>query len=200
MPKGRAFWLKKTVTDDSKVKSEARRLAKQEESNKKGKREKVIEIKQAAGGKDILLDEKMSVSTLDKKVLEVLSSRGRKGTNPKMILRQLSALAYIARKFGPAKEVPILMNSLSAMFDTLRNIDECMDIPMWKNCLSCLIRVSCRYPLFAPPAHLLPLPPPLLLLLLLSMDVFWRGASCFVTHAHARRCCLARAGVEGGQF
>lgn len=43
---------------------------------------------------------------------------------------------------GPIREIPIIMYLVSAMFDTLRNIDEYMETAMWKNCRGYLNRVS----------------------------------------------------------
>jgi hypothetical protein len=45
LPKGRAFWVKQAPTDDGKAKREERKAAKQEESLKKSKREKVVDLK-----------------------------------------------------------------------------------------------------------------------------------------------------------
>lgn len=58
------------------------------------------------------------------------------------VLRQLSVLAYIARRLGPVREIPIIMYLVSAMFDTLRNIDEFMETSMWKSCREYINRVS----------------------------------------------------------
>lgn len=63
------------------------------------------------------------------------------------VLRQLSVLAYIARRLGPIREIPIIMYIVSAMFDTLRNIDEYMETSMWKSCRGYINRV--RYILFS---------------------------------------------------
>ena len=73
---------------------------------------------------------------------QVLASRGRKGTDPRDVLRQLSALAYVSRRFGPAKELPVMMHAVASMFDTLWNIDDYMETDMWKSCHSYLSRVS----------------------------------------------------------
>lgn len=50
-------------------------------------------------------------------------------------------LAYIARRLGPIREIPIIMYLVSAMFDTLRNIDEFMETSMWKSCREYINRV-----------------------------------------------------------
>ena len=62
--------------------------------------------------------------------------------SPQDVLRQLSVLAYIARRLGPVREIPIIMYLVSAMFDTLRNIDEYMETAMWKSCRGYINRVS----------------------------------------------------------
>lgn len=57
------------------------------------------------------------------------------------VVRQLSVLAYVARRMGPIREIPIVMYLISAMFDTLRSIDEYMETAMWKSCRSYINRV-----------------------------------------------------------
>lgn len=57
------------------------------------------------------------------------------------VLRQLSVLAYVARRMGPIREIPIIMYLVSAMFDTLRNIDDYMETPMWNSCKGYINRV-----------------------------------------------------------
>lgn len=109
---------------------------------------RVLRVGQAViiAGKDkgppLKLDLDISSEELEKKLRECLASRGRKATNPKEVLRQLSVLAYIARRLGPVREIPIIMYLVSAMFDTLRNIDEFMETSMWKSCREYVNRVS----------------------------------------------------------
>lgn len=50
-------------------------------------------------------------------------------------------LAYVARRLGPIREIPIIMYLVSSMFDTLRNIDELMETSMWKSCREYINRV-----------------------------------------------------------
>ena len=61
-------------------------------------------------------------------VLEVVSQRGRKGTDPKELMQQLQVLSFVARKFGAHKEIPVLMHLVSSMYDANRNTDECMPV------------------------------------------------------------------------
>jgi len=42
---------------------------------------------------------------IDKKVKELMSQRGRRGTDNKFILRQVEALSKIATPFGPGVEI-----------------------------------------------------------------------------------------------
>ncbi|KAG5177289.1 eukaryotic translation initiation factor 3 subunit C [Tribonema minus] len=147
--KGRAFWVKTVATDDAKAKREQRKLAKQEESLRKAAKKDARVPEAARAGRGVLvsarlgfrLDEKMTPAAVDRKVKEVLQSRGRKGTDPRDVLRQLAALAYVSRRFGPARELPVLMHTVAAMFDTLRSIDDYMETAMWKNCHATLTRV-----------------------------------------------------------
>ncbi len=40
------------------------------------------------------------------------------------------------------QEIPILMHAISAMFDTLKNVDDYMDTGLWKNAHAYLTRVG----------------------------------------------------------
>ncbi len=62
----------------------------------------MIDLKTRAGTY-FKIDEKITVKDLDKKLLEVLASRGKRGTSRLSVLRQLSTMAYVAQKFGPGK-------------------------------------------------------------------------------------------------
>jgi translation initiation factor 3 subunit C len=94
------------------------------------------EVKQKA--KVIVVE---TVEELDKKVSELVASRGRKGTDIKDLIKQLEIYGKIARKFGAKREIPILMHIISAMFDSNRSIDDYMDIQQWRSCYRCLNRV-----------------------------------------------------------
>ena len=92
-------------------------------------------------GKAILPAATLTVAVLDRKVREVVSSRGRKGADPKSILRQLEGLARLASKFGPRVEVPVLMHSITAQFDLQRTIDDYMTTGTWASCAGYLTRM-----------------------------------------------------------
>ncbi|CAN0117315.1 unnamed protein product, partial [Ectocarpus sp. 4 AP-2014] len=141
MLKGRAKWLKKTDdTSDIKKRKDEKRAAKVEDG--KRKKDKAVVTAGKEKGAALKLDLDISSEELEKKLRECLASRGRKATDPKEVLRQLSVLAYIARRLGPVREIPIIMYLVSAMFDTLRNIDEFMETSMWKSCREYISRVA----------------------------------------------------------
>ena len=88
------------------------------------------------------LDEPMSGETFDKKLLEVVASRGRKGTDARELLAALEALAGKAkRSFGYARELGALMHLIAAQFDANRTIDDYMDVATWRSCHGQLGRV-----------------------------------------------------------
>ncbi len=62
----------------------------------------MIDLKIKAGT-SFRIDEKITVKDLDKKLLEVLASRGKRSTSRLNLLSQLSTMAYISQKFGPGK-------------------------------------------------------------------------------------------------
>ncbi len=62
----------------------------------------MIDLKTRTGA-SFRIDEKINVRDLDKKLLEVLASRGKRSTSRLNVLRQLRTMAYISQKFGPGK-------------------------------------------------------------------------------------------------
>lgn len=83
----------------------------------------------------------MTLEELDRKVGDLVSARGRKGTEPKEVLRQLELLTKAARLHGGRKEIPVLMHLISSMFDAQRGIDDYLDHAQWIAAYRCLQRV-----------------------------------------------------------
>jgi translation initiation factor 3 subunit C len=141
--KGRAKWLKKVdntaTTDKKKAKQDAKR------NKQPGVAGGVSEVKYAVKTKPQIpswkLDENMTEEILEKKVSELITSRGRKGTDPRTVVYQLEVLSKAARYFGPRKEIPVLMHLISSMFDVNRTLDDYMDLRTWRTCRQCLLRI-----------------------------------------------------------
>lgn len=66
------------------------------------------------------VEENITEDVLDKKINELVASRGRKNTDPREVLRKLEVLSKSARPLGARKEIPVLMHLISAMFDSQR--------------------------------------------------------------------------------
>lgn len=73
----------------------------------------------------------MTVEDLDKRVAEIVASRGRKTTETKDALRQMEVLSKIGRRHGAAKELPILMHLISLRLETVRSIDDYLEHAAW---------------------------------------------------------------------
>jgi len=142
--KGRARWLKKTtavvekVTKDKAGRAEARKAAR----DAAAAAEKAAAAAGAGPSKSLIPEKALTAATLDRKVKEVVSSRGRKGTDNRSILRQLEGLSRLAVRFGPRFEVPVLMHVVTAQFDLLRTMDDFMDAKTWKSCAGYLWRIA----------------------------------------------------------
>jgi len=129
---GRARWLKKATT--AVVKKAARvQVAKPKEEAKVATAQlrKTPQVAEAA----------LTEEELQRKLGELMSARGRKGTDPREVLRKLEVLTRGARKFGAKVEIPILMHLVSAMYDATRGIDDYMDVQQWRTCYRCLTRI-----------------------------------------------------------
>ena len=140
--KGRARWLKRTTVVKEKVEKDK---AGRSEERKKAKEEAArlrAEAEAAAKERGQLKEEDLTPSLVQKKSVEIVSSRGRKGSDPKVLLGQLEALSKLAVRFGPRVEIPVLMHVITAQFDMLRTIDDFMDTPMWRSCAGHLERVG----------------------------------------------------------
>jgi len=79
---------------------------------------------------------------LDKKISDYMASRGRKQTDPRELLRQLEVLAKASRKFGPRKEIPVIMHLISAMYESHHGIDDYMELHQWRTCFRYLLRIT----------------------------------------------------------
>lgn len=143
-PKGRAFWLKKTtvvkekVEKDKEKRGEERKRAKEEAARAKA----IAEAASVTSTKTFLPEESLTPSLINKKTLEVVSSRGRKGTDNRVLLRQLEALSRLAVRFGPRVEIPVLMHVITAQFDLQRTIDDFMETSSWRACAGYLSRIG----------------------------------------------------------
>merc|ERR1719203_164512 len=139
--KGRARWLKrvevvkKKTVKDKMGRSEERKRVKAEAAELKAQDEEAKE-------KGALKEEELTPSSIRVKSLEIISSRGRKGSDPKVLLGQLEALAKLAEKFGPRVEIPVLMHVITAQFDMQRTIDDYMETPMWRSCAGYIERIG----------------------------------------------------------
>lgn len=137
--KGRAKWLKKTVDKDDQDKRELKRQAKrQQEAVPKGGKVKTFEM---APKKVVSEEELITEEALDKKLAELMATRGRKVSDKRAVVQQLEYLCRAAKKIGPRKEIPLLMHLIAAIFDSHRNIDDYIDIKKWATCHRSLTRI-----------------------------------------------------------
>lgn len=138
--KGRAKWLKKTT--DTAV--QGARDVKRELKKSVGPKVKEYASWAPSGPKRsaaFQLEEKMTEEELDRKVAELLASRGKKNTDAREVLRQLEVLTKAARVHGARKEIPVLMHLISAMFDSQRSIDDFMELLQWRTAHRSLARI-----------------------------------------------------------
>jgi translation initiation factor 3 subunit C len=141
--KGRARWLKTTdnvvANDARRKKREANRLLQSQGGGKK----KEVDGPHRADRRTATwnMQDLMTEEELDKKVNELIASRGRKSTDNRVILRQLEVLTKAARLHGPKKEIPVLSHLISSMFDSNRLIDEFMELQQWRTCHRSLSRI-----------------------------------------------------------
>ena len=144
--KGRARWLKKVVTaktpeDEAKEREKKRLRAEKALEKKKAKMEEQAGLAKRSAAWQVEV-ENVTEEVLDRRIAELVASRGRKNTDPREVLRKLEVLSKAARPLGPRKEIPVLMHLISAMFDSQRVIDDYMDLQQWRTCYRSLLRVT----------------------------------------------------------
>jgi translation initiation factor 3 subunit C len=84
--------------------------------------------------------EKVTYAMVDKKLAEVIASRGKKGTDRH---ENVDVLAYLAEvSTCAAQEVETLIMLISAQFDISGSMATHMPIPIWKKCVNNLIRID----------------------------------------------------------
>jgi len=128
--------VKEKVEKDKAGRSEARKAAKEEAA-------KLREAKEAEEkDKGAIKEEDLTPSYIQKRSFEIVSSRGRKGTDPKALLAQLEDLSKLAVQFGPRVEIPVLMHVITAQFDMQRTIDDYMETPAWRSTAANLERIG----------------------------------------------------------
>lgn len=138
--KGRARWLKKVVTTEEKGARDLKREQKKLEGPRKKEKAEPTPLAKKTPS-NWLLEDKMTEEELDRKVTDLVASRGRKNTDAREVLRQLEVLTKAARLHGPRKEIPVLMHLISAMFDSHRNIDDYMELNQWRTAHRSLTRI-----------------------------------------------------------
>ena len=149
---GRAKWLKKKVAekDDSSddddfefkkkpTKPQAQPSAAGVSSNAVAAVDAVALTLSKSKDREAWVD--MKEEALDKKLSEVLALRGRKHTDSKELLQKLELLSRAAHRFGPRKEIPVVMHLISSMLDSNRAIDDYMTLDQWRACYKCVNRV-----------------------------------------------------------
>lgn len=147
--KGRAKWLKKAVVIKKKKKKD---ITEDEEGAAESKKKEISSKKESMvsskdheairAPKSVIPVEGLTAALLNRKVQEIASSRGRRGTDARQLLRQFEGLSRLSMRFGPRVEVPILMYVISAQFSLQRTMDDYMDTATWRSCSTYLERIS----------------------------------------------------------
>jgi translation initiation factor 3 subunit C len=140
--KGRARWLKKNTVVKQKVVKNKEERGRLRAEAKAAAVEAAHLAEAATASKSVLPEANLNPSILNRKVKEIVASRGRRGTDNREVLKQLEGLSRLALQFGPRVEIPILMHLITAQFDLQRTLDDYMDIKNWQSCASYLNSIA----------------------------------------------------------
>jgi translation initiation factor 3 subunit C len=129
---GRARWLKKPESEKKRKAKEVKAAV----PRKQGDGKVAVVTKRVQVVERPLTEDEVNV-----RIADVVASRGRKGTDPRELLRKLEVLSRQARRHGPRLEVPVVMHLISVMYDSHRVIDDYMDLSSWRTAFRYLMRV-----------------------------------------------------------
>jgi translation initiation factor 3 subunit C len=138
---GRAKWLKKAPTNTPGPSAPTPKAKPAVVADGEPKKEVQVTLTNVPS---TLKDESwvdMKEAELDKKLAELMASRGRKNTEAKEMATKLEVLCKAAARFGARKEMPVIMHLISTLFDSHRSIDDYMSLEQWRHCYRCLVRV-----------------------------------------------------------
>ena len=131
---GRVRWLKKPESEKKK----------KDKINKAAAPKKQGEVKtgpSVAVRRVQALEKNLTPEEISMRMAEIVASRGRKGTDPRELLRKLEMLSRQSRRHGARVEIPVVMHLVSVMYDSHRVIDDYMDLNTWRTAFRCLKRV-----------------------------------------------------------
>ncbi|XP_056016697.1 eukaryotic translation initiation factor 3 subunit C-like isoform X1 [Ostrea edulis] len=136
-----AMFLKKQPGEEKKDKKEKKekRAKKQREVDEGGEWEEVTKgapmIKEAP--KMFAKDTEVNHEAVVKKLNEIISARGKKGTDRNEQIALLTELQSIsnANNLGPAISMKIMFHIIAAIYDYNPNIATCMRSEMWEKCV-----------------------------------------------------------------
>mmetsp|Transcript_51455 Transcript_51455/g.117053 ORF Transcript_51455/g.117053 Transcript_51455/m.117053 type:complete len:1013 (+) Transcript_51455:114-3152(+) len=123
---GRTKWLKVNTVE---VKKKVKRVVAPGEA-KVPKKEKAVAARKTAF--QVAMD--ITEPELNKKVMEIVAQRGRRGVDTREMIRNLTQLSLAARRFGPHVEVPVLFHLMASHLDTVRNMDDFLALGDWRKC------------------------------------------------------------------
>ena len=84
--------------------------------------------------------EKVTYEMVDKKLADLIASRGKKGTDRHENVETLAYVATVAT--CAAQEIEVLVMLISAQFDISGSMSTHMPIPIWKKCVNNLLRID----------------------------------------------------------
>ncbi|XP_022339247.2 eukaryotic translation initiation factor 3 subunit C-like isoform X2 [Crassostrea virginica] len=136
-----AMFLKKQPGEEKKDKKDKKekRVRRKAEEDEGGEWEEVTKgapmVKEAP--KMFAKDTEVNHEAVIKKLNEIISARGKKGTDRNEQIALLTELQSIsnANNLGPAISMKIMFNIVAAIYDYNPNIATCMRSEMWEKCL-----------------------------------------------------------------
>eukprot|EP01134_Creolimax_fragrantissima_P000740 CFRG0740T1 len=144
---GASFFLKKAVATKSKKVKKADSESDEDEKAAaraldgagEGDSEDEAEIKLTEVNKRAILtfpkDTEYTHDLIKEKIIELLSGRGRKGTDKSSMVDLMEQLLVVSdeKDLGPAMHIKVVLALIAGRFDSTKPSQQCMEVQTWKN-------------------------------------------------------------------
>lgn len=142
-PRGRAFWLKKTVVEEEEpeVKPEkpTRKPAKVEPKDTTEDKTTAVAEKKPAAPAAPAEDGKMTQEQVDKKLIELKRRRGLRATDKAHQVQEVSGL--LEKAYTPQQTLAILIEVVNAQFDVIQEERRTPALDVWRACQRNLVKI-----------------------------------------------------------
>lgn len=136
-------YFRKKADDSKPTKSEKRKPKQKEVKIARHSDDEWTQVTPTERPKLFAKDAEINIEAIQKKMVEHVSSRGKKGTDRFFMIEVLNELRKIAEthNLGDPIQIKLLFAILPAIFDYNPNMATCMKTEIWEMCLNCIMEL-----------------------------------------------------------